>query len=153
MDIPLFGLALLTFAVMYLALTFFLFWTIIIAVFVILVFLAVRWKSVAENYPHGLGDTLTLVVLVGITWVLFIFLGPKDPVPVLGGMGGYPEGLTYGTPPWGTVFTIAVVFAFILLIFFAVLIPILQGRMQVGGGGGGGGDLGGGGKAKVGVGA
>jgi hypothetical protein len=151
MDIPLFGLALLTFAVMYLALTVFRFWTIVFSIMVILLFLAIRWRSVAENYPHGLGDTLTLVVLVGITWILFIFLGPKDPVPVLGGMGGYPEGLTYGTPPWGTIFTIAVVFAFILMIFFAVLIPILQGRMSVGGGGGG--DSMGGGKPKIGVGS
>ncbi len=154
MDIPLFGLALLTFAVLYLGLSVFLFWTLIITIVIIMMFLAIRWRSVAENYPHGLGDTLTLVVLVSITWVLFVFLGPKDctPATCFGSNDGVPfwgSGMTYAAPPWTVIIQITIIFIFLVLILFAVLIPYLQGRMQIGGGGGDDG----GGRGKVGVGS
>ena len=144
MDIPLFGLALLTFAVLYLGLNVFLFWAIVITFLVIMMYLAIRYKSVAENYPHGLGDTLTLVVLVAITWVLFVFLGPKNPLPFIG------AGLVSSQPDWGLITAVALVFIFLVMILFAILIPVLQGRMSMGGGGG---DDMGGGKPKMGVGA
>lgn len=144
MDIPLFGICLLTFAGLYLGLTVFLLWTLVITIFVIMAWMAVRWRSVSENYPHGLGDTLTLVVLVAITWVLFVILGPK-PVPFIG------SGLTYGAADWSTVTSVVIMFVFVILILMSILIPYLQGRAQLGGGGGGG-DLGGG-KTPVGVGA
>ncbi len=146
MDIPLFGLALLTFAVLYLGLNVFLFWTLVITLLVIMMYLAVRWRAVHENYPHGLGDTVQLIILISITWVLFVFLGPKDynnSIPFLG------QGLTYDTPNWSVVITIGVFFMFLVLIIFAVLLPYLQGRISMGGGGGGDDS----GKGKVGVGA
>jgi hypothetical protein len=147
MDIMLFALCLLTFACCYLALTIYLFWTLVITMLVIITFLAIRWRSVAENYPYGINDSIVLLALVSVTWVLFVFLGPKDPVPFLGGFNG-PNGLTYGSPPWGVVTAIAIIFIFLILIIMAILIHYLQGRL---GSPGGGGDDGG--RAKVGVGA
>ncbi|MDE1822235.1 MAG: hypothetical protein KGJ23_14190 [Euryarchaeota archaeon] len=155
MDIPLFGLALLTFAILYLGLSVFLLWTLVITGFILMAWLAIRWRAVGENYPHGLGDSLTLLVLVSITWILFVFLGPKecsyytcngsnDGVPFMG------NGLTYIDPPWHVITEILIFFIFLILILFAVIIPVLQHRMTLGGGGGG--DEGGG-KGKVGVGA
>lgn len=143
MDIMLFALSLLTFAILYLALTFFLFWAIVITLLVIMIYLSIRWRSVSENYPYGINDSIILIALLAVSWMLFVFLGPKNPVYFLG------NGLTYGSPDWGTVAAIMIIFLFVVLIVFSLLIPYLQGRMGMIGGGGGGDD----GKGKVGVGA
>lgn len=143
MDTSLFAMSLLTFAVLYLGLNIFLFWTLVITFLVIMFFLSVRWRHLGENYPYGAGETLTLVILVTVTWVLFVFLGPKNPIPWLG------PGLTYSTPNWTSIIDIALVLMFAVMILFAILIPFFQGKMSQGGGDGGEG----GGKPKMGVGA
>jgi phosphatidylglycerophosphate synthase len=141
MDIGLYGVALISFATLYLGLSVFLLWTLVIAVLVVFSYLAVRYKDVRENYPHSVGDSLTTLLFISITWLMFVLLGPK-PVPSWG------QGLIYGeNPVWQWVGAILLVAVFVLMMIMGVLIPYLEGKVS---GGGGGGDSG---KAPQGVGA
>jgi len=89
MDVPLYAIALVVFAVLYLGIGVFLAYVLIITLLVMFLYLALRWGNVAENYPHGLGDTMITVIFIGVTWGIFTYLAPKDPIPFVG------IGLTY----------------------------------------------------------
>lgn len=144
MDVGLYILAMLTFAILYLALGVFLLWVLVLTFVVIFGYLAIRYKDVSNNYPHGVGDSMITLLFISITWSLFVFLGPHPP-EFLG------SGLTYGvTTDWGWIAAIALIVVIIMMCIMAILLPYLEGKMSSGGGGGGGDE----GKGpKVGVGA
>ena len=89
MDVPLYAIALIVFSVLYLGIGVFLAYTLLITLIVMFLYLALRWGNVAENYPHGLGDTMITVIFIGVTWGIFTYLAPKDPIPFFG------HGFTY----------------------------------------------------------
>lgn len=135
MDTSLYILGLLLFATLYMGLAIYLFWTLIITVLVIVIYLAARYKNVAENYPYSMSDTLYGVLLVATVWAIFVIVGPK-PVPFLG------SSLTYTTLSAAyvaSVFDVIVIFVFVLLVIFAIIVPWLEGRGS--GGGAGQGDV------------
>lgn len=143
MDLGLFFLAMLSFAILYMVIGVFMIWVLVITFLVIFLYLAIRYKNVPENYPHGVGDSMITILFISITWALFTFLGSQGNVKVIG------QGLTYiSDPPWAFVAEVSLIFGVIMLCVLAILIPYLEGKMS-GGGGDGGGDKG----PKVGVGA
>src|SRR5215470_14182 len=93
MDVPLYAIGLVVFAVLYLGVGVFLGYTLVITLVLMFLYLALRHGKLPENYPHGLGDTLITVIFIGVTWGIFTFLAPKNPVPFLPGPG--QSGLTY----------------------------------------------------------
>lgn len=111
MDVPLYALALVLFAVLYLAIGVFLAFTLIITLLVMFSYLALRYGKMPDNYPSGLGDTLITVAFIGVTWGIFTFLAPKNPIPFIG------NGLTYttGVIPVGSLLTIGLVLALVFL--------------------------------------
>ena len=120
MDVPLYAIALILFAVLYLGIGIFLAYVLIITLIVMFLYLAIRWGNVAENYPHGLGDTMITVIFIGVTWGIFTFLAPKSPIPFLptGGQSGllYTSGSSL---PLGSFITIGFVIAIVFLVIGA----------------------------------
>ena len=115
MDVPLYAIALAIFAVLYLAIGVFLAYTLIITLLIMFAYLAIRHGNLAENYPHSVPDSLITVTFIGITWAIFTYLAPKNPIPFIG------SGLTYNTstnlpivPVIAVTFVVAVVFLVIL---------------------------------------
>lgn len=141
MDVPLYAIALAVFAVLYLGVGVFLGPTLIITLFVMLLYLAARHGKLPENYPHGLGDTLITVTFIGVTWGIFTWLGPKDPVPFVG------NGWTYTSTPLIPLSGIILI-ALILAVIFLTILSFIANDLR-GSGAGGGGDN----KPKQGVGA
>ncbi|HZY91619.1 MAG TPA: hypothetical protein VFG07_02425 [Thermoplasmata archaeon] len=149
MDVPLYAIALVVFSVLYLGIGVFLGYTLIITLVIMFVYLALRHGKLPENYPHGFGDTMITVIFIGVTWGIFTFLAPKNPIPFLP-MNGQ-SGLTYTTAaiPFGSFLAIAMVLALAFLVIGAFFAKDLR---QTSGGTGGttpGGDN----KPKQGVGA
>jgi hypothetical protein len=105
MDVPVYALALFTFALLYLALAVFLVFALIITLVLVLAYLATRYGKLPEAYPYDKGDTAITIVFVGITWGIFAFLGPKNPIPFVG------QGLTYASPSFPLSSVIAIVLA------------------------------------------
>jgi hypothetical protein len=133
MDVPLYAIALSVFAVLYLAIGVYLGITLIITLLVMLAYLAIRHGKLPENYPHGLGDSLITVTFIGITWGIFTWLAPKNPIPFIG------HGLTYtpqATIPLGPIITISFILALIFLVVFSFIANDLRGAGPTGGGGG-----------------
>lgn len=148
MDVPLYAIALVVFAVLYLGIGVFLGYTLAITLIVMFLYLVLRHGKLPDNYPHGFGDTMITVIFIGVTWGIFTFLAPKNPIPFLPAAG--QSGLTYGSTaiPLGSFFTIAIVLALVFLgigAFFAK--DLKQGQ------GGTSSALGGDSKPKQGVGA
>lgn len=132
MDNTLFILALVVFAALYIGLGVFLLWTLVITIIVILAYLTGVYKHVVDNYPYNAGENLTTVLLVATTWVVFIIVGPK-PVQFWG------DSLFYAPPPMDFISSIAavlIVFAFVIFIVLAVIIPHFERRGGMGQGGG-----------------
>ena len=131
MDVPLYAIALIVFSILYLAIGIFLAFTLIIALIVMYGYLAIRHGNVAENYPHSLGDTLITVIFIGVTWGIFIFLGPKNPIPFVG------KSLTYTTAsaiPLNALLAIAAVLSLAFLAIGAFIAKDLRGAVSTGGG-------------------
>ena len=84
MDVPLYALALVTFAVLYLGATVFLAYALVMTLVVMFLYLALRYGKMPDDYPHGLRDTLITVTFIGVTWGIFVFLAPKNPIPFIG---------------------------------------------------------------------
>jgi hypothetical protein len=149
MDVPLYAIALSVFALLYLAIGVFLGITLIVTLLVMLAYLSVRHGKLPENYPHGLSDSMITITFIGVTWGIFTWLGPKNPIPFAG------TGLVYtqGPIPLSQIIIISFVLAVIFLTVFGFLGRDLQGA-GTGSGGGGGADSGrDGSKPKQGVGA
>jgi hypothetical protein len=149
MDVPLYALALVLFAVLYLAIGVFLAFTLIITLIVMFAYLSIRYGKMPENYPNGLGDTLITVAFIGVTWGIFTFLAPKNPIPFIG------NGLIYNsstTVAWSSLLAIALVLSLCFLGILAFIARDLHDA-GVGTGGGGGGTPAPDSKPKQGVGA
>jgi hypothetical protein len=113
MDVPLYALALVSFVVLYLALSIFLAWSIIICLLIIISYLALRYGDLVKSYPFSLSDSITTITFIGITWAIFVFLGQKTPIPIVG------NGLTYASlePTYvSATITISIVLSFLFLI-------------------------------------
>ena|SRR5579871_1408268 len=130
MDVPLYAIALSVFAVLYLAIGVFLAITLLITLFVMLAYLAVRHGKLPDNYPHGLGDTLITVTFIGVTWGIFTWLAPKNPIPFIGNGWTYTPALTI---PIGPIITISIVLAIIFLSIFSFIAKDLKGAGASGG--------------------
>jgi hypothetical protein len=118
MDVPLYAIALAVFAVLYLAIGVYLGITLLITLFVMLAYLAARHGKMPENYPYSLGDTLITVTFIGITWGIFTWLGPKDPVQFVG------SGLTYTNStaiPIDAIIAIAIIISIAFLVVFSFI--------------------------------
>ncbi|HTT26062.1 MAG TPA: hypothetical protein VMH90_03755 [Thermoplasmata archaeon] len=134
MDVPLYAIALSVFAVLYLAIGVYLGITLIITLLIMLAYLAIRHGKLPENYPHGLGDSMITVTFIGVTWGIFAWLAPKNPIPFAG------NGLTYQAPvsiALSSIIMISLVLAVIFLIVFSFIANDLRGAGPTGGGGGG----------------
>jgi hypothetical protein len=105
MDVPVYALALFAFALLYLALSVFLAYALIITLVLVFAYLATRYGKLPEAYPYGRGDTAITIIFVGITWGIFAFLGPKNPIPFVG------QGLTYAAPSFPLSSVVAIVLA------------------------------------------
>jgi hypothetical protein len=132
MDVPLYAIALIVFSVLYLGIGVFLAYVLIITLIVMFLYLAIRWGNVAENYPHGLGDTMITVIFIGVTWGIFTYLAPKNPIPFVG------IGLTYthGQENLLPFVAISLVLIVVFLAIGAFIAKDLRGAMGSGGTGG-----------------
>jgi uncharacterized membrane protein YgcG len=142
MDTSLFIIALILFAALYIGLAVYLFWSLVICVILLMVYMSARYGNVVENYPFNLNETLSSILLIATTWAVFILVGPK-PIPFLGSSIVYSN---YAEATLTAVIDVVVVFIFLFLIILAILVPWLErtGSQGTGGGpGGGGGDQGG----------
>jgi hypothetical protein len=146
MDVPLYAIALILFAVLYLGIGVFLAYVLLITLIVMFLYLAVRWGNVAENYPHGLGDTMITVIFIGVTWGIFTYLAPKNPIPFVGIGLTYTSSTSFHLLPFAAISLVLIV---VFLTIGAFIAKDLKGAL----GGGGIGGSGGGEKPKQGVGA
>jgi hypothetical protein len=145
MDVPLYAIALSVFAVLYLGIGVYLGITLLITLFIMLAYLAARHGKLPENYPHGLGDSLITVTFIGVTWGIFTWLAPKNPIPFAGSGLTYTPNPLIGVP---SIIEISLILVVIFLAVFSFIAKDLSGGLAGGGGGGQGGE-----KPKQGVGA
>jgi hypothetical protein len=120
MDVPLYAVALIVFALLYLALSVVLSIVLVVTLVILFLYLTLRHGKMPESYPHGFGDALITAIFIGVTWGIFILLGPKTPVPFL------PEGgsVTYATlapAALDAIVAITVVLAFVFLFIGTLL--------------------------------
>lgn len=123
MDVPLYAIALVVFAVLYLGIGVFLAYTLVITLIIMFLYLAMRYGKLPDNYPSGLGDSLITIIFIGVTWGIFTFLAPKSPIPFIG------TGLTYTASaniPVGAFVQIAIVLALVFLVIGAFIANDLQ---------------------------
>lgn len=124
MDVPLYAIALAFFAILYLAIGIFLAYVLLVTLFVMLAYLAVRHGKLPDNYPHSLGDTLITVAFIGVTWLIFVELGPKNPIPWSG------SGLTYSPStliPIDSIIEAALIISIIFVIILSFIARDLSG--------------------------
>jgi hypothetical protein len=132
MDVPLYAIALVVFSVLYLGIGVFLAYVLIITLIVMFLYLALRWGNVADNYPHGLGDTMITVIFIGVTWGIFTYLAPKNPIPFTGHGLTYTHG-TFNILPFAAISLVLIV---VFLAIGAFIAKDLKGAMGSGGIGG-----------------
>lgn len=151
MDVPLYAIGLILFAVLYLAVGMFLGFVLIITLLVMLLYVGARYGKLPDNYPHGAGDIMITVIFIGVTWGIFVFLGPKNPIPFLPSQG---QGVLYGPVlNLAPYIAIALILVTIFLLIGAFVAPQFRDILTRGGVSGGGGGSGDSGKPKQGVGA
>jgi hypothetical protein len=131
MDVPLYAIALAVFAVLYLAIGVFLAYTLIITLLIMFAYLSIRHGKLPDNYPYGLGDTMITVVFIGVTWGIFTYLAPKNPIPFVG------SGLTYSQNP-SIVFQAIIVITVVLSFVFLAIRAFIAKDVREGGLGAGG---------------
>jgi hypothetical protein len=132
MDVPLYAIALIVFSVLYLGIGVFLAYVLLITLIVMFLYLALRWGNVAENYPHGLGDTMITVIFIGVTWGIFTYLAPKNPIPFFGHGFTYTHSQVELLP----LIAISLVLIVVFLTIGAFVAKDLRGAMGQGGIGG-----------------
>jgi hypothetical protein len=143
MDVVLYAIALVLFGVLYLAIGIFLAYTLLFCLLIMLVFLIIRHGKLPENYPFGPREVAQTTIFIGVTWSIFIFLGPKNPLPFVG------NGLLYAALP-STEADVLILIAVVVAVAFLGVFSFWQSSdMRGPSGGGGGGDD----KPKQGVGA
>jgi hypothetical protein len=130
MDVPLYAIALIVFALLYLALSVVLVVAFAITFVVLYLYLSIRYGKMPDNYPHGFADALITAIFIGVTWGIFILLGPKDPVPFL------PNGSAQYSPTTllsiNEVIAIALILSIVFL-FIGSLITRYSREGQMGG--------------------
>jgi hypothetical protein len=131
MDVPLYAIALIVFALMYLALGVVLSVTLILTFVVLFLYLTLRHGKMPDNYPHGFNDALITAIFIGVTWGIFILLGPKSPIPFLPQNGSAIYSAT-AILSFDVILSIGVVIAIIFLFIGA----FLARQLKDGGGGG-----------------
>ncbi len=132
MDVPLYAIALIVFALMYLALGVVLSVTLILTFVVLFLYLTLRHGKMPDNYPHGFNDALITAIFIGVTWGIFILLGPTSPIPFLPQNGSAIYSAT-AILSFDVILSIGVVIAIIFLFIGA----FLARQLKDGGGGGG----------------
>ena len=137
MDVPLYAIALIVFSILYLAVGVFLGYTIVITLMVMLLYITLRYHRLPDDYPHGTSDVMITVIFIGVTWGIFTYLGPKDPIPFLPTAVG--QGLTYSHTAINLLPYIAI--SLVLVMFFLLIGGFIakEFRTAFSGGGGGGG--------------
>lgn len=134
MDQALFILGLVLFAALYLGVFVYLLWVLAITIFVMILFLAVRYKNIAENYPYNASETLMTVLMTAVIWTVFVIVGPK-PIPFFGSSFFYIQ-LTQAD--FAAVAAAVIVFTVVVFIILAIIVPHYERKGAMGGGGGGG---------------
>jgi hypothetical protein len=84
MDVVLYAISLVLFGVLYLAIGIFLAYTLLFCLLIMLVFLILRHGKLPDNYPFSAREVAQTTIFIGVTWAIFVFLGPKDPLPFVG---------------------------------------------------------------------
>jgi hypothetical protein len=138
MDAQLYVLGLAVFGVLYLVLSVFLVFALLLSLLALYLFLVLRYGKLPDDYPYGTADTMVTTMFLGVTWGVFMLLGPKNPVPFIG------SSFTYSTTvlPVGGILTISIVVLLVFLVVGAVVIPRMSDRGGTGGRGGSGGQQG-----------
>jgi hypothetical protein len=114
MDVHLYAIALVVFGVLYLAIGIFLAFSLLITLFILLLFLVIRHGKLPDNYPFNGREVAQTVIFIGVTWAIFVFLGPKNPLPFIG------TGLTYVTDvPTNVLIAIALLVTIAFLVVFS----------------------------------
>jgi hypothetical protein len=134
MDVPLYAIALIVFALLYLAVSVVLSFTLVITLVLLYLYLTLRHGKMPDNYPHGFGDALITAIFIGVTWGIFILLGPKSPVPFLPSGGN----LTYA-PLEPVVLDALLGVGIVLAIVFLVIGSFIARNLREGSTGSGGG--------------
>jgi hypothetical protein len=116
MDVPLYAVALIVFALLYLALSVVLSIVLVITLVILFLYLTLRHGKMPEGYPHGFGDALITAIFIGVTWGIFILLGPKTPVPFLPENGA----VTYATLAPAALDAIVAVTVILAIVFLFV---------------------------------
>ncbi|MCI4321243.1 MAG: hypothetical protein L3K18_09425 [Thermoplasmata archaeon] len=127
MDVPLYAIALIVFALLYLALATVLSIALVITFVILYLYLALRHGKMPDNYPHGFSDALITAIFIGVTWGIFVLLGPKNPVPFLPENGS----VTYqsiGILPVNEIITIGVILAIVFLFVGSFIARQLRGE-------------------------
>jgi hypothetical protein len=134
MDVPLYAVALIVFALLYLALSVVLSITLVVVLIILFLYLTLRHGKMPDNYPHGFSDALITAIFIGVTWGIFILLGPKTPVPFL------PEGgvVTYAPLAPAALDAIISVTVLLSIVFLFVGALIARNLKEAGGSGSGG---------------
>ncbi|MHB8351189.1 MAG: hypothetical protein ACYDFT_00600 [Thermoplasmata archaeon] len=141
MDVPLYAIALTVFAVLYLAIGVFLAYTILITLFLMFLFLVLRYGKLPDDYPYSDRDISITLIFIGVTWGIFTFLAPKSPIPFIG------SGFTYTNGALIPIDAIIII-AFAMALIFLLIFSFTAGHGREGGLSSGGGE-----KPKQGVGA
>lgn len=134
MDVPLYAVGLAAFAVLYLAVSAFLIWAILITLIIMFLFLTLRYGNVAENYPHGAADVSITSIFIGITWGIFVFVGPKNPIPVVGDGFSYARDYATSLATTGTVIAAVIILLVVFLVVFSLAADKLAEARRTGGG-------------------
>lgn len=142
MDVPLYAIALTVFAVLYLAIGVFLAYTLLITLFLMFLFLVLRYGKLPDDYPYSDRDISITMIFIGVTWGIFTFLAPKTPIPFIG------NGFTYTNGAFIPIDAIIII-GFAMAVIFLLIFSFTAGH----GSAGGGLSSGGGEKPKQGVGA
>jgi hypothetical protein len=127
MDVPLYAIALIVFALLYLALATVLSIALVITFVILYLYLSLRHGKMPDNYPHGFSDALITAIFIGVTWGIFVLLGPKSPVPFLPENGS----VTYnsiGILPVNEIITIGVILAIVFLFVGSFIARQLRGE-------------------------
>lgn len=127
MDVPLYAIALLVFALLYLALATVLSVALIITFIVLFLYLTLRHGKMPDNYPHGFSDALITAIFIGVTWGIFVLLGPKSPVPFLPENGSVTYQAT-GLLTVNEIITIGIVLAIAFLFVGSFISRQLRGE-------------------------